>query len=399
MPYGETLYSIWLSLRYKPGDPTPGELLRRLRKASKIYSADREFLLSLGFTAKSIRPLAAKSLEAAEKIASDCAKAGVGALSYSDPNYPVQFMQLQTPPPVLYYRGKLPRFDDNVFITAVGTRKMSDAGRMNAHRLCFELAAAGAVVVSGMARGIDSVCHAGAIDAEGQTLAILGCGADVIYPPENSYLYGQIMERGGFISEYPPGTEPMAGNFPYRNRLLAALGAATVIVEAGVGSGALITAEHAMKLGRPVYAVPGSLNTPSARGSNLLLQRGAAMCTGAEDILVNYESVCPHRIKIERIYSKKYFIGNMAPSGETDEETGAAAAAAGADTPELKISRSSELFGADRTVYELLLKRGAMTPEAFSDLGFDTAEATYRLTMLEIGGYVTMLPGGKYTVR
>ncbi len=399
MPYGETLYSIWLSLRYKPGDPTPGDLLRRLRTASKIYSADKELLQSLGFSSKQIKPLAAKGMDQAEKIAEVCAKSGVGTLSYSDPNYPVQFMQLETPPSVIYYRGKLPKFDDNVFITAVGTRKMSDAGRMNAHKLCFEMAAAGAVIVSGMAHGIDSVCHTGALDGGGETLAVLGCGADVIYPPENSYLYGQILERGAVISEYPPQTEPMASNFPYRNRLMAALGVATVIIEAGIGSGALITAEHAMKLGRQVYAVPGPINTPSARGSNLLLRRGAAMCTGAEDVLVNYELAYPHRIKIENIYKKKYFMGNILPSGETNAEAEAAANSTGADISEFKISRSSELSGADRKIYETLLKTGAMTPEDFSAHGINTGDATYRLTMLEIGGYVTMLPGGKYTVR
>ncbi len=399
MPYGETLYSIWLSMRYKPGDTTPGELLRRLRKPSKIFSADKEFLQSLGFSAKQIRPLAAKDLSQAEKTAESCAKTGTGTISYDDPNYPVQFMQLETPPPVIYYKGRLPRFDDNVFMTAVGTRKMTDAGRMTSHKLCFELAAAGVVIVSGMARGIDSMCHLGALDADGITVAVLGCGCDVIYPPENSYLYGKILERGAVVSEYPPGTEPAAGNFPYRNRLMAALGAATVITEAGIGSGALITADLAMKLGRPVYSVPGPINSPSSRGSNLLLKRGAAMCIGAEDILINYESAYPHRIKTENIYKKKYFMGSLAPSGETSGFGEEEAAAAGADVSELKISRGAELFGADREIYELLLKKGAMTPEEFSEFGKDMSDATYRLTMLEIGGYVTMLPGGKYTVR
>ena len=242
MTYSDELYGIWLSLRYPAGDPMIGRLLSRLRTASAVYRAEKELLYSLGFSSGEVRPLKAKDLSQAERIASLCASKGIAVIQYSDPGYPVQFMQLDAPPAVIYCRGKLPDTSSELLISAVGTRKMSDTGRLNAHRLCFDLAAAGAVVVSGMARGIDSVCHQGAIDGGGRTVAVLGCGADVIYPPENEYLYGCIQDNGAVISEYPPGEEPRAENFPVRNRLIAALGAVTVVVEAGIGSGALIGA-------------------------------------------------------------------------------------------------------------------------------------------------------------
>ncbi len=399
MAYSEQLYGIWLSQRYAEDDETPGRLLTHLRTPSAVYRAEKELLYSLGFSAKEIRPLSAKSLEKAERTAETCAKLGIEVICRGDRRYPIQFLQLDAPPTVIYAKGVIPDFENEFFISAVGTRRNSDTGKMNAHRLCFDLAAAGAVVVSGMARGIDSVCHMGALDGGGFTIAVLGCGCDVIYPPENSYLYGKILENGAVISEYPPGEEPMAEHFPVRNRLIAALGAATVIVEAGAGSGALITADRAASLGRTVYAVPGPINTPSAKGCNLLLKRGAALCTGAEDILSGYELTYPDKIKIERILRKKYFIGDYREKDGDGEGLEKAASGSGVDLSETKISRASELQGDERKLYELLLKGGASSAEELAASGVDMEAAIYKLTLLEIKGYVTLLPGGKYAVK
>lgn len=399
MAYSDELYGIWLSLRYPDGDPTPGKLLSKLRSAQSIYGADKEFLYSLGFSSKEVRPLAAKNLDQAQRTAELCAKSGVSVIQYSDREYPIQFFQLDAPPPVLYCRGKLPDSEKELFISAVGTRRESDTGKINAHRLCFDLAAAGAVVVSGMARGIDSVCHQGALDGGGKTVAVLGCGCDVIYPPENSYLYGKIIENGAVISEYPPGEEPKAEHFPVRNRLIAALGAATVVVEAGIGSGALITADRAAALGRTVYAVPGAISSPSSKGCNLLLKRGAALCTDAEDILSGYELTFPDKINIANIVNKKYYIGDYREKSDGENEAGSAAAAAGADLSDMKISRASELEGDERRIYEALLKGGALAAEELAASGISMESAVYRLTLLEIKGYVISLPGGKYAVK
>ena len=399
MAYSEELYAIWLSQRYPDGDPTPGRLLAKLRSAQSVYGAEKEFLYSLGFSSKEVRPLSAKSLDQAQRTAEFCAKRGIDIIRYGDRGYPIQFFQLDAPPTVIYCRGKLPDSESELFISAVGTRRMSDAGRMNAHRLCFDLAAAGAVVVSGMARGIDSVCHQGALDGGGKTVAVLGSGCDVIYPPEDSYLYGCIMENGAVISEYPPGEEPKAEHFPVRNRLIAALGAATVVVEAGIGSGALITADRAASLGRTVYAVPGQINSPSSKGCNMLLKRGAALCTGAEDILSGYELTFPDKIKIENIVNKKYFIGDYREKSDGVNEAEQAAASAGADLSDMKISRAAELEGDERSIYEALLRGGALSAEEISAYGIDMESAVYRLTLLEIKGYVISLPGGKYAVK
>ena len=396
MAYQEILYDIWLSQRYPAGDPVPGRLLRQLRTSSAVYRADRQTLYSLGFSSAEVRPLSAKSLDQAERTAETCAKAGIEIISSRDRAYPVQFFQLEAPPVIIYCKGILPDFESELFISAVGTRRMSDAGRSNAHRLCFDLASAGAAVVSGMARGVDTVCHEGALDGGGITVAVSGCGCDVIYPPENSYLYSKIVSSGAVISEYPPQTEPFAGNFPVRNRLIAALGAATVIVEAGVGSGALITADRALALGRTVYAVPGPINSPSYKGCSLLLKRGAALCTGAEDVLSGYELAFPGKIKISRISEKKYYVGDYRDRSEPEENGNAPGLP---DLPDTMLSRASELEGQDRALYELLLKKGASSPDELSAEGIDPDGAVYRLTLLEIRGYVISLPGGKYAVK
>ena len=399
MAYSEDLYGIWLSQRYAEDDETPGKLLASLRTPSAVYRAEKEFLYSLGFSSRQVRPLSAKSLDSAQKIAEQCAKLGIEVICRGDVRYPIQFLQLDAPPTVIYAKGVLPDFENELFISAVGTRRNSDTGKMNAHRLCFDLAAAGAVVVSGMARGIDSLCHMGALDGGGFTVAVLGCGCDVIYPPENSYLYGKILENGAVISEYPPGEEPKAEHFPHRNRLIAALGAAVVVVEAGIGSGALITADRAAALGRVVYAVPGPINTPSAKGCNLLLKRGAALCTGAEDILSGYELSYPEKIKIERILHKKYFIGDYRENSAENGGLESAATETGVDLSETKISRASELKGEERKLYELLLQHGAKTAEELAAYGVNMQNAVYKLTLLEIKGYITLLPGGKYAVK
>lgn len=397
MPYEEILYNIWLSGRYEPGSTVPGRLYRAFRTAARIYNASPKELADAGFKKGETRPLTAKSLEHAEKTAVACAKKAIAAVGYTEPIYPAQLRELDSPPPVIYCRGHLPSFDDNVFVSAVGTRKPSDNGKLSAHRLCFDLSAGGAIIISGMARGIDSMCHAGALDSGGMTIAVLGCGADVIYPSENEYLYSKIMDSGGIISEYPPGEEPKAENFPVRNRLIAALGSSVVVIEAGLGSGALITADCALRCPRPLYAVPGAVNLPSSKGSNLLLRQGARLCTDASDVLGEYELTFPHRVKIERIAQKKYFIGDYSVKGAPPDEALKAAASSGA--ADITISRAGELEGEDRRLYEKLIRGKAMTSEELTDNSSDSSDVIFRLMKLEIAGYVSMLPGGQYTAK
>lgn len=205
------------------------------------------------------------------------------ALDPRDPRYPALLATVPSPPE-LWVRGTLVK-DDALAIAIVGTRRASAYGAAVAERLAFDLAARGITIVSGMARGIDTAAHRGALAAAGRTLAVLGNGVDVVYPPESRTLMDEIAARGALVSQFPPGTAPLAWHFPARNRTLAGLALGVVVVEAPERSGALITASLAADLGREVFAVPGQITSATSQGSNALIQDGAKLIRGWQDVV------------------------------------------------------------------------------------------------------------------
>jgi len=205
-------------------------------------------------------------------------------IALGDTGYPVNLREIQAPPERLYVRGALAE-DDALAIAIVGSRAATPYGLAVAERLGADLAARGVTVVSGLARGIDSAAHRGALRAGGRTIAVLGSGVDVIYPPENRQLAGEIEGRGALVSQFAAGTRPLAGYFPARNRVIAGLALGVVVVEAAERSGSLITAGLAGELGREVMAVPGPLTSPQSVGANRLIQDGAALIQGWEDVV------------------------------------------------------------------------------------------------------------------
>lgn len=202
--------------------------------------------------------------------------------TYWDKDYPSQLKNIVDPPAIFYSCGNIP---DGPALAIVGARKPTTFGKFFTTELAEQLAAANVATISGMARGIDSAAHRGTLKGGGRTVAVLGCGIDRIYPPENEKLYWQIVEQGCLISEYPPGSPPLAGHFPGRNRIISALGNATLVVEASSNSGSLITAEFALEQGKDVMAVPGGLDHETSYGPNLLLKQGAHPVTEVMDIL------------------------------------------------------------------------------------------------------------------
>ena len=205
-------------------------------------------------------------------------------LTWEDGAYPQRLKRIDSPPPVLYVRGALQDADDWA-VAVVGTRKMSAYGRRVAEDVAAVLARHGVTVVSGLARGVDAAAHRAALRSGGRTLAVLGSGVDVVYPPEHRRLAAEIVNQGALLSEFPPGSKPEAGNFPQRNRIIAGLSLAVVVVEAGRKSGALITASFAADQGRDVFAVPGNIYAAGCEGTNWLLGQGAAPLTRPEDVL------------------------------------------------------------------------------------------------------------------
>ena len=223
-------------------------------------------------------------------------KAGINVLTRPDEAYPRLLKEIDQPPPVIYIRGEiLP--EDDFAVAVVGTRRITVYGRQIAEEVGNYLAQNGITVVSGLARGVDAVAHDTAIKGGGRTFAVFGCGVDRIYPPENRHLAEKIIERGALISDYAPGTPPDAINFPPRNRIISGLSLATVIIEAGETSGALITASFAADQGREVLAVPGNIHAPQSKGCNRLIQQGARSLLRLEDIL--------EAIKIDQVQARQ----------------------------------------------------------------------------------------------
>jgi DNA processing protein len=211
-------------------------------------------------------------------------KENIFYVHFDDPEYPELLRKIFDPPPGLYVLGKMPPAD-GIAVAVVGSRRPTAYGVAVAEKIAGDLARSGIIVVSGLARGIDSSAHRGALSAGGLTVAVLGCGVDVVYPRENQRLWQEIVNSGAVVSEFPPGTAPQPWHFPVRNRIISGLSKATVVVEAGEKSGALITADLALEQGREVLAVPGSIASAMSRGPNRLIKNGARLVEGVEDIL------------------------------------------------------------------------------------------------------------------
>ena len=234
-----------------------------------------------------------KDLTNSRKILAECKRLQIGILTMQDAGYPRRLRNISDPPLVLYYKGYLPDFEEQPAIGIVGTRKATAYGMHHAAEMARQITACGGLVISGGAAGIDTGALKGALEAGGACVAVLGCGADVVYPRENRMLFQKIEENGCIISEYPPGTKPKPWQFPERNRIISGLANGVLVVEAPKSSGALITAKDAFDQGREVFAVPGNIDNPTCEGSNGLLQEYAAAVMSGWDVLREYEGVYP----------------------------------------------------------------------------------------------------------
>lgn len=231
-----------------------------------------------------------------DQVMQHLAAKGISILLSSDEDYPKRLQEIDQPPPVLYLRGELIP-EDEWAVAVVGTRRVTAYGRQVAEDVSGTLARHGITVISGLARGVDSISHQAALNAGGRTIAVMGSGLDRIYPPENRQLAESITTNGALLSDYPPGTPPEASNFPPRNRIISGLSLAVVIVEAGQTSGALITAAFAADQGREVFAVPGNITAPGSKGTNRLIQDGAQPLLNPDQIIESLEltMVAEHR--------------------------------------------------------------------------------------------------------
>lgn len=251
----------------------------------RAWLAPADALFKTGLSSRIVENLVAlRSTLDLEKVMERLEHLKISVVTREEEAYPRRLKEIEQPPPVIYARGEI-LSEDDFAVAVVGTRRITLYGRQVAEEIGAFLAHNGITVVSGLARGVDAVAHDAAIKAGGRTIAVLGCGVDRIYPPEHQNLAERIVECGALISDYAPGTPPDAINFPPRNRIISGLSLATVVVEAGETSGALITATFAADQGRDVLAVPGNINAPQSKGANRLIQQGARPLLKVEDIL------------------------------------------------------------------------------------------------------------------
>jgi DNA processing protein len=282
-------------------------------------------------------------------------------IAWDDPDYPRSLLDLADAPPALFFVGRRELLARTA-IAIVGSRNATPQGIDNALAFAGALSAAGLTVVSGLALGIDTAAHRGALDGAGSTIAVIGTGPDRVYPARNRELAHTIAERGAIVSEFPPGTPPRKENFPQRNRLLSGLARGVLVVEATLSSGSLITARLAGEQGRDVFAIPGSIHSPFSRGPHKLIREGAKLVETAQDVLEDL---------------------GLAPSATTSSAAGATNADAADTGPQASVLRA---MGHDPVDLDQLIARTAMTPQ-------NLAAA---LTALELDGRVAAVPGGRW---
>jgi DNA processing protein len=350
-------------------------LLARFRSAAGALAAGRAALLAAGLDAAACDALERARAEAggpgrrAGKIAAAAAACGARVVRLCDPGYPAALRGIHDPPPVLYVRGALPA---GPAVAVVGTRAATPYGRRVAHEVAAGLARAGVTVVSGLAAGIDAAAHEGALAAGGPTVAVLGCGVDVDYPRRNAALAAAVRERGAVMSEFAPGTAPCSGNFPARNRIISGLAQGVVVVEAGLKSGALITAGCALEQGREVMAVPGPVCSHKSAGTHALIRDGAALVATARDVLE---------------------VVGLAAGGAAPADCGAPAGHGAREC-----ARAAFLAAGPNgpRVLGFLSAAGTSVEDVVAQAGLDAGGVAGCLVQLELAGLAVRLPGGAY---
>ncbi len=290
-------------------------------------------------------------------------------ITLDDSAYPARLAEIYDPPLALFVRGELYQADEHC-VAVVGTRRATPYGIHMAEKLGRELGAHGVAVVSGMALGVDTAAHRGAIESGGRTLAILGCGVDVVYPPQNADLMDAIARHGAVVSQFLMGTKPSAGHFPYRNRIISGLSLGTIVVEAPADSGALITARQAAEQGREVFAVPGEVGKRNSEGPHALIREGAKLVETVQDILVELE--LPAAIRQPR------------------------AAEPATVPPHAPVAASPVVSPVEKDILSVLSPSGSFVDEIAAACRISVSEALSSLTMLELRGLVRQFSGKRF---
>ena len=401
-------YWLWLTSLKGMGAAGALTVLDHFVTPERAYYADPEEYGLLPLSPDLRRALLDKSLDEAERILERCEALSLRVMTFQDADYPQRLRALADPPAVLYIRGRTFLFDDEAAVAVVGTRTPSSYGRMAAKRLGLELSAGGALVLSGIAEGLDACAITGALKGGGPVVSVLAGGVDVIFPPKNGYLYQDVAAKGALISEYPPGTKHLGHHFPRRNRILSGLSLGVLAVECRPFGGTMSTVNHAVEQDRDVFAVPGALDAPMSEGTNRLIQQGAKLVTCGRDILEEYWGRFPDKLGRAAPLTPEAARARMADSVQAQERERAAQQADTAAEPEpapaksgrelIPRSEQKRRFTDDELALLAALKDGERTADQLVELTQIPAKRVLSaLTMLQIQAAVAEHPGRRFS--
>ena len=409
------IHWIWLATRPHMNDADRLAVLSHFGNPEDIYFADEQAYTEVPQMTRQIaQSLREKDLHAAGDILQGCVDLGIHICTYNDGAYPSRLKNIADPPMVLYYVGHLPDLDGTPVIAAVGTRKASPYGLNVAKRIGGQLARCGAIVVSGMAEGIDGAAASGVLTAGGPVVGVLGCGVDVVYPACNRGLFADVERHGCLISEFPPGTEPFKWNFPRRNRIMSGLSNGVLVVEAPQRSGALITARQAAEQGRDVFVVPGHVDVPTCVGSNALMRDGAIPVSNGWDVVSEYLSLYPDKIRTDKSFVQPAgFMGKeiaepkVAQKPQKPVKTEDPAETARKDSIDKQQSQpyydNRDKFEAlpenQRKIAEYLLDGEQLVDDVIASAQMPAGEVLSLLTLMEIQGIVERRPGKRVALK
>lgn len=414
----------WIWLAHRPGlsDRLKALLLEHFSDPEDIFYADGKALEGIeGLTREAVDALLDKNLTPAEEILEACDREKLHIVTYQDAGYPARLRNIADPPLVLYYKGRLPDWDACPTIAVVGTRKASAYGLTTAKRMGYQIGKCGGILVSGMAYGIDGMAMSGALTAGTPVVGVLGCGADVVYPPSNKGLFADTERYGCILSEFVPGTPPVKWNFPKRNRIISGLSCGVLVIEAPEKSGALITARQAIDQGRDVFVVPGNIDNPCCAGSNRLLRDGAILAESGWDVVGEYQAQYPDRVRRETapVHLTAYpdEVEKVNAGTEIRQKVAEKVKLPGKNADLKKkldtkpidnapsrgysgsVAESGNYSDEEKRILHALENGERLVDDVIAETGLTTGKLLACLTMLELKGMLKRLPGKRIALR